>query len=140
MNKGNFLVISIAILIVCACLSASVAADAQVSGLNSTSDFSSAVDLAKTQNKTIVLIFDQDSCVYCDILKENTLTDSNLQNELNNNYITVFVDINEDYDLADKYQIYGTPSMVFIDYNGNELGRIDGYVGAVEFLNELERI
>lgn len=140
MNRRTYLVILVAVLIACACLSTSVAADSMVSGLNSTSDFSNAVNLAKTQNKTILLIFDQDSCVYCDLLKENTLSDSNIQKELNGNYITVFVDINKDYALAEKYRIHGTPSMVFIDSDGGELGRIGGYVGADELLNEIERM
>ena len=141
MKKHNFLVILIAILIAGACLSVCVAGDnSPVRGLNSTSDFFEAQNLAKAQNKSIVLIFDQDSCVYCDILKENALSDSKLQDELNSNYITAIVDVNKNYDLAAKYNIYGTPAVVFVDCDGGELGRISGYVEADEFLNELERI
>lgn len=111
-----------------------------VQGLNSTSDLNQGLDDAKISNKTVLLIFDQENCYYCDLLKEDVLSDSEVQNILNENYIVVIVDVNEEYSLAADHQVVGTPTSIFFDSNGKEIGRIDGYVSCDEFLDELKEI
>lgn len=111
-----------------------------VDGLNSTSDLTQAINDAKTENKKILLIFDQDNCYYCDLFKEDTLSNSEVQEILNKNYIVVDIDINKEGSIASKYKIYGTPSTIFLNKNTKELHRIEGYVPADEFLNSLKEI
>jgi len=111
-----------------------------VDGLNSTSDISQGLDDAQINNKSLFLIFDQESCYYCDLLKEDVLSDSDVQKQLNENYNVVFVDINEEYDLSANYHVMGTPTCVVIDSNGHEIARIDGYMSSDEFLDELKEI
>lgn len=111
-----------------------------IKGLNITDDIDGALNESQSQNKSIALIFDQDSCVYCDILKDNVLSNSNIQKELNENYIVVLVDINKNPDIADKYEVYGTPTIQFLDSNAKEIGRIEGYVDSDEFLKTLKEI
>lgn len=110
-------------------MSAGYASDA----LNNTTDLTKAVSDAQSHNKHVVLIFDQDDCYYCDLLKKDTLSDKNLISQLNKDYITVFIDINAQPQLASKYKVFGTPTIVFLDANQKEIGRIDGYVNADEF-------
>ncbi|WP_407424024.1 thioredoxin family protein [Methanobrevibacter sp.] len=93
---------------------------------------------AQSQNKSIILIFDQDGCYYCDLLKENTLSNKELISKLKGGYITVIVDINKNPQLAAKYQVFGTPTMIFLDSNQKQIGKIDGYVEANEFLNYIK--
>ena len=111
-----------------------------VDGLNSTSDYAQALDDAKINNKTVLLIFDQDSCYYCDLLKQDTLSDLEVQEILNNDYIVANVDINREASLAAEYQVFGTPTMVFLDGDANQIYRIEGYVPADEFLDDLKEI
>ncbi|MEE0902463.1 MAG: thioredoxin family protein [Methanobrevibacter sp.] len=80
--------------------------DTQISGLNVTTDIDGAFNASQSENKTLAIIFDQDSCVYCDILKENVLSDSDVQKELNENFIVLMVDINKNPDIAQKYNVY----------------------------------
>ena len=40
--------------------------------------------------------------------------------------------------LASKFKIYGTPTIVFLDSNQNEIHRIEGYVDVNEFLDALK--
>ena len=47
---------------------------------------------------------------------------------------------NKDYDLASKYKVLGTPTVVFLDANEKEIHRIDGYVDANGFLDEIKGI
>ncbi len=102
--------------------------------LENTTDLTKAISDAQSQNKSILLIFDQDGCYYCDLLKQNTLSNKDLVSKLNEGYITVIVDINKEPQLAAKYQVFGTPTMIFLDSNQKQIGKIDGYVEANEFL------
>lgn len=111
-----------------------------VDGLNYTSDMTQALNNSEIENKTVLLLFDQENCYYCDLLKSDVLSDSNVQKELNENFIIVSVDINHDPQLAGEYQVLGTPTIIFLDSSNNELGRIDGYVPADEFLDDLKEI
>ncbi|MBR0270620.1 MAG: thioredoxin fold domain-containing protein [Methanobrevibacter sp.] len=128
------------ILMILAILSIGISAGFAKDTLNSTDDFTEAINQAQSENKNIVLIFDQDSCVYCDILKENTLADEKVIDELNTNYILVIVNVNEEPELAAKYNVYGTPLTVILDSNQNQIGRIEGYVDADEFLEMLQGV
>lgn len=111
-----------------------------VSGLNISDNYDSALKDAKASNKTVMIIFDQNSCSYCDKFKQDTLSNPQVQEKINSSFIPVVVDVNKDYDLASKYKVFGTPSVVFSDSNGKEIHRIGGYVGANDFLEEIKGI
>ena len=114
--------------------------DEMVAGLNSTSDLNMGLSEAQSLNKSVLLIFDQNSCYYCDLLKEDTLSDKDVQDMLNENYVVVFVDVNEQYNLAADFQVMGTPTCVILDSDGNNVSRIDGYVSGDEFLDAVKEI
>lgn len=109
-----------------------------IDGLNLASDVNDV--LGQKQDKNVMLIFDSDSCVYCDLLKENLLSDSNIQKELNDKYVVVLVDINKRPDLAGKYLVHGTPTTVILNSNGDEIYKLEGYVESDEFLDVLKEI
>ncbi|WP_407379161.1 thioredoxin family protein [Methanobrevibacter sp.] len=132
----RIMLIILVLVILTAGVSSSFASDA----LNSTDDFTQAINQAQTENKNIVVIFEQDGCVYCDILKENTLIDSRVIDELNSNFILAFVDINEYPELAAKYEVYGTPTISILDSSQQQIGRIEGYVDADDFLEMLQGV
>lgn len=125
-------------LIVLAIFTVALSATFADNTLNNTTDFEKAIDDAKTQNKSIMLVFDQKNCVYCDMFKEDVLSNSDVISKLNEDYITVIIDINKEPQLASQFKIYGTPIIVFLDSNQNEIERIEGYVDADEFLNTLK--
>lgn len=112
--------------------------DTVIDGLNTTSDVSDV--LSQKQDRNVVLIFDSESCIYCDLLKENTLSDSDVQKELNENYIVCIVDTDSHPDLAEEYAIFGTPITVVLNSTGDEVYRIEGYIESDEFLNDLKEI
>lgn len=130
----------IILLVVLAILSVGLSANFAANTLNNTTDLNAAISGAHSQNKSVVMIFDQDNCVYCDMLKENVLSDAKVIDVLNNRSIVVFVNINQHPELATKYKAYGTPITVILDSNQHEIGRIEGYVEANEFLKTLQGI
>lgn len=127
-------------LLILAVLAIGMSANFAADTLNNTTDLNKAVSDAQSQNKSILLIFDQEDCYYCDLLKENTLTNDELISKLNEGYITVIVDINKQPQLAAKYSVFGTPTMIFLDSNQKQIGKIEGYVDANEFLDYIKGI
>jgi thiol:disulfide interchange protein DsbD len=139
--KKHILILTILMLIA----SASVVYSANfenktIPGLNITTDVDEAFDASQNENKTLVIIFDQDSCVYCDMLKKDVLSNSDVQKQLNENYVVLLADVNKNPDIASKYDVFGTPAVQFIASNGTNLTKIEGYVDSGEFLKELKEI
>ena len=85
-----------------------------------------------------MIIFDGAACVYCEYLKEDTLTDSTVQKEINENYIILITQTSESPELADELDIHGTPTTVIFDENGKELDRVEGYAPPDEYLDYLK--
>lgn len=145
MELKNLAIISIISLFLISGFIVSVSAensydDKYIDGLNVSFDLNQSLKDAKLENKTVMIIFDQSSCVYCDMLKENTLTDSKVQEAINEKYIPTIVDINKNPMIASNYNVYGTPTVVFVSGDEEFVYQIDGYLDSVEFLDELKQI
>lgn len=139
----NYKIIGLAIVILMVFISVSAVFSADlpiVDGLNSTTNLNQALNDAGAQNKTVLLIFDQDSCYYCDLLKKDVLSNAEVQKQLENGFIVVDIDIAKQPQIASKYKVMGTPTCVFLDSKGNEVQSIGGYVSAGEFLNSIKEI
>lgn len=128
------------IALACASIVSSAESNQIVDGLNYTSDLNQAFDDAKTQNRTVMILFDQDSCYYCDLLKSDVLSDEDVQKELNEKFIIYVCDINRDPQLAADFQVFGTPTVVFLDGDANVVQKIEGYVSNDEFQDVLAEI
>lgn len=140
MKKHVLIVLAVAMLTLTSAVYALDFDASQISGLNVTTDIDGAFSESQTQNKTLAIIFDQDNCVYCDMFKDDVLSNRDVQKELNEHYIVLFVDINKNPDIATKYKVYGTPITQFLDSNGKEIYKIEGYVTGDEFLKDLREI
>lgn len=110
------------------------------SELSTADNLDNAIHTAQSQNKNVIVVFDGKGCVYCDMFKDNVLKDENVINALNDKYITVILDVDENPDIASKYKVFGTPTTVILDSNSKEIGRVDGYVDANEFLKEIKEV
>ena len=74
------------------------------------------------------------------MFKDDVLNNAEIQKELNEKCIVVLVDINRNPDIAVKYDVYGTPTVQFLDSNGDEITKIEGYVDSNEFSKALKEI
>ena len=140
MKKHVLIVLVVAMLTLTSAVYALDFDGSQISGLNVTTDIEGAFSESQAQNKTLAIIFDQDNCVYCEMFKDDVLSNRDVQNELNEHYIVLFVDINKNPDIATKYNVYGTPTTQFLDSNGKEIYKVEGYVTGDEFLKDLREI
>ncbi len=140
MKKYIFIVAVISLLALTSAVYSFDFDDTLIQGLNVTTDVDGAFNASQSENKTLAIIFDQDSCVYCDMLKDNVLSNSDVQKELNENFIVLLVDINKNPDIAQKYDVFGTPTIQFLDSNGNNVIKIEGYLESDEFLETIKEI
>lgn len=111
-----------------------------IEGLYFCNDLEHAFKDAKAHHRNVMIIFDGAACIYCEYLKEDTLTDSAVQKEINDNYIILITETGESPELASQLNIYGTPTTVIFDEDGKELGRIEDYEPPEEYLANLNKI
>lgn len=111
-----------------------------IDGLYFCNDLEYAFKEAKAHNRNVMIIFDGAACIYCEYLKEGTLTDPSVQKEINENNILLITESSESPELFQQLEVYGTPTTVILDQDGNELGRIDGYEPPEEYLRDLKEI
>ena len=97
-----------------------------------------ALEKAKKEHKTLMLVVVQDPCPYCDRLVENTLENANVKKELDA-YVSVIIDKKGDFPKALK----GTPVPMtyFIDPR-LERSTYDnlGYLDAQDFAEMLRHV
>lgn len=60
-----------------------------------------------------------------------------LAKDFRDDYNFISIDIDENPELAHKYQVQAVPTFVFLDEDGNEGNRITGMISEKEFRNEL---
>lgn len=140
MKRHVLMALVIAVLALAPVVSGADFDDSPIPGLNVTTDIDDAFDASESENRTLMIVFDQDGCVYCDIFKSEVLSDLDVQKVLNDNFTVLLVDVNRNPDIASKYLVYGTPSIVFVDSNGTDIDRIDGCPQADEFLDFIKGI
>ena len=104
-----------------------------------TTHYQDALAEAKRTNRKVLLHFTgSDWCAYCKMLDQEVLSRPEYNQFATANYITVTLDFPHDFPLADdqkqqndalarKYNVSGYPTLVVIDTDEKELGRLTGY-------------
>lgn len=77
-----------------------------------------------TVDKPTVVDFSADWCSWCKKLEP---TIKNLEQKYSDKIDFKTIDTDEHPELAKAYNIKGLPTLVFLDKNGNEAGRIEGF-------------
>jgi protein disulfide-isomerase len=103
-------------------------------------DYVKALELAKSENKAILLDFTgSDWCGWCMRMKEETLDTPAFKHYAQKNLVLVELDFprkkiqadkekQQNQQLKNQFQIRGYPAFVLLDKDGNELGRQGGYL------------
>ncbi len=100
-------------------------------------DINSSLKEAQKSNKLVFIDFYTDWCGYCKELNKETFTDQNVKEKFAQKYVLVKINGDLYPDLTSKYKVYGYPTLVILDANGNEIKRQAGFVSATELLNIL---
>jgi len=99
-------------------------------------DFEQACELAKKENKLVLIDFFTTWCGPCKRLDQTTWQDTKVVQFLTDQVIALKIDAEAQKDLAKRFKVTAYPTIVFIKSDGNELDRITGYRDAQPFLAE----
>ncbi len=103
-------------------------------------DLPSALALAGSEKKLVMVDFYTDWCKWCRRLDETTFADGNVQKALQG-VVSVRLNAEKDgRDAAERFNVDGFPTILFLDAAGSEVGRIPGYMEPAPFLEELASI
>ena len=104
-------------------------------------DFSAAIERAQSEGKPVLVNFYADWCVWCKRLESTTLRDAKVAALLSDRVVPVNLNVEGDgRELSNRYRVDGLPTVLVLDANGREIGRIPGYMPPTGFLEQVERI
>lgn len=96
-----------------------------------------AFQQAQASNKMVFADFYADWCHYCQEMDSVTYTDPDVQQRMAQSYIAVKIDTDDNPDLSSRYAIYGLPTIIIFNSNGQEIKRIEGYQSASQLMSQL---
>jgi len=114
--------------------------------INTLEELQTAVTQANSQGKTVMLDLYADWCIACKEFEKYTFPDSQVQKALANS-VLLQIDLtdtgtNENVQLMDHFKVFGLPSILFFNLQGEELTqqRVTGFMGADEFSAHVKTI
>jgi thioredoxin-related protein len=103
-------------------------------------DFDDGLQKAKLENQVLLMYFYADWCGWCTKLVQETFDNRQITSFLNEHFVSLKVDIDQNSSLAETYHNEIVPTTVFISSNREELGRIEGYLSPEQFLEYAKTI
>lgn len=138
-NSRGMVVVGLVVLVLAGCGKAGEAVGAG-SNLPWERSLTPALARAGNENKLVMVDFYTDWCRWCTEMDRTTYADDRVQSALTR---VVLVRLNAEKDGeadADRLRVSGYPTIIFLDPQGREVGRISGYLPAGEFLEEFEDV
>jgi len=103
------------------------------------SDWDEAKKVAQETDKPILAVFSAEWCGPCQYMKENVYTDADVISALDA-WVPVYIDVDvgDNRDLADHYEIPGYPTFIMFDSSLQEEARMVGGLQSADFMYELK--
>ncbi len=104
-------------------------------------DWDAAFAKARSQGRPVMANFYADWCVWCKTLETVTFRDEKVAALLSDRVVPLNVDIDGDADnIVRELRVEAPPTIIFLDPEGSELGRIPGYLPPTQFMTAVEKI
>ena len=103
-------------------------------------DLDKGLAIAKEENKPVFVYFWAVWCQYCEKFETQTLTDDRIKQMLEDDFVLVAIDLDEDRTVPRQYGVSYPPHELFVDENGEIIDRVGGYVDADYFYNVLQTV
>ncbi len=114
-------------------------------------DFSEDIDEAAQAGKRIAILFHQDGCPYCNLLVERNLSQQSIVDYMKKHFEVVAINIWGDREVAtvdgrqltekqfaEALKVQFTPTLLFLDENGEQVLRLNGYLPPERFMLALQ--
>lgn len=98
------------------------------------------LNISKEENKPVFVYFWAVWCQYCEKFETQTLTDPRVKKMLDEDFVLVAIDLDEDRVVPARYGVSYPPHELFVDENGEVIDRVGGYVDADTFYNVLQYV
>ena len=96
--------------------------------------------LAKVEKKKVFLHFYADWCVFCGKMNKETFQDANVISKLNDIFISIRVNTDNELETALKYGVRGLPANWFLTDTGQPIVNIPGYIAPDAMLSLLDEV
>ncbi len=101
-------------------------------------DYEAALSEAAANREKLLVAFHMEWCPPCSAMKRTVLSARAVESALEG-YVAVFVDVDDRPDLANRFEVLGTPTYAVVDESGRLLAKCEGYQPADAFVSFLER-
>jgi thioredoxin-related protein len=89
--------------------------------------FDAAQQQGNAANDKYFIYFKSESCGYCRKLEKNAFSNSDVISYINENFVPVRVDLDQEPKLARRYRVQGVPDLRFLSPEGVDIARWPGY-------------
>ena len=89
-------------------------------------DYNTTLELAKKENKPVFILFAKEDCQWCEKLKSKVLTSTKIKEQLQSDYIVLFLDKDNDT-YPEKYKVEAVPDVFLISPTEELYTEIVGY-------------
>ncbi|MCL7475465.1 MAG: thioredoxin family protein [ANME-2 cluster archaeon] len=96
--------------------------------------------ISKEESKPVFVYFWAVWCQYCEKFETQTLTDPRIKQVLEEDFVMVAIDLDEDRAVAGRYGVSYPPHELFVDENGEVINRVGGYIDADSFYRILQQV
>ena len=101
--------------------------------------YENAKKTAKKENKSMILVFGANWCVWCQKFEHDTLTSSRSISAVeSHDAIIVKINVDKNQSTAGKYGVKSIPCTILVDKNENEIKRKVGYMNVRDFISWLD--
>jgi len=148
--KINIIRLTVTAVLLCiampACSSESNSQEAPAPALQTTTEttgvswlgYDEGMALGKQEGKKILLHFYADWCGYCKKMNKEIFSQSDAADFINQNFIPIRVNSDNEVQLAQAYRVSGLPTTWFLDKNGEGILSIPGYIPKEMFVSYMK--
>lgn len=102
--------------------------------------YAMGMDSAKDNHKLVFLHFYAKWCGYCTKMEKESFQDDSIAEYLNDNFISIRVDVDEEQNIAEIYNVFALPTTYFFTSSGEKLGPVPGYISKDRLMTMLKKV
>ena len=107
--------------------------------LNWAEDYDSALSQAQKEHKKVIVMFTISGCHVCKMMRDDVYSDAEVIAYVEKYFVPV--DLNLDFDDKEGYEVFGTPTFYFLDFNAKQIGDVKiGGSNKMGFMRKLREI
>ena len=101
--------------------------------------YNAALEEAKKSDKLIMVMLSRKDCPACEYMQDIVFYDKNVAAKVNENFISVYIDIDNDR-IPNGLNYIGTPTFHFLNQYEIKKHRIDGGMNVKDFTQEIQMV